>query len=454
MEWLKGLNDFSYYLELFAAVFIYMLVLARREKFWLRIACSIGLLWGGTFAVSFLNGILHGGYVELIFVLNVLLCLFCCKISKWDAIYCVSCGFLTQHFASSLYLFLQLNKALDKLSSRGYACVYIGIYILTYLAFYFIFARSLAWNGKFDTTTEASITMAVLVWGVCVILSVITKKAIDAINLNADSQVYDILFRTCQIYALFVCFLLLWVQRVQRKEIYAVRKMEQKEALWKQRQIQYEISRDNINLINQKCHDMRYQIAALSKTPDSYQKERFVKDIQKMVEIYDSSTDTGNKTLDTILMEKGLYCKLHHIQWTCVADGKLMDFMEDVDLYTLMGNALDNAIEGVEKIEKADDRVICVRLWKKNNFAVLQVENSYIGERKIKDGEIETSKPDKENHGFGLKAIKSISEKYSGIFTVKVEENIFVVNILFPINTAFSEEEHMENVNLESKTTE
>lgn len=343
---------------------------------------------------------------------------------------------------------------LNGLDNREYICAYVGIYALTYFTFYFIFARSLAWNGKFDTTGEASLTMAALVWGVCVILSVITKKAVDEINLGTDSQIYNILFRTCQIYALFVCFLLLWVQRVQRREIYAARKMEKKEAMWKQHQIQYEISRDNINLINQKCHDMRYQIAALSQTSDSYKKEKFVKDVQKMVEIYDSSTDTGNKTLDTILMEKGLYCKLHHIQWTCVADGKLLDFMEDVDLYTLMGNALDNAIESVNKIEKEEDRVICVRLWKKNNFAVLQVENSYTGECQVKDGEIETSKSDKANHGFGLKAIKSIVEGYSGTFTIKAENGVFLVNIVFPVKKIFLSNEKAESANLEKKTTE
>ena len=70
-------------------------------------------------------------------------------------------------------------------------------------------------------------------------------------------------------------------------------------------------------------------------------------------------------------MEKGLYCKVHHIDWTCVTDGKLLEFMDVVDLFTIMGNALDNAVESVEKRAKDQYKSIGVRVWKKDLFAVI-----------------------------------------------------------------------------------
>ena len=187
-------------------------------------------------------------------------------------------------------------------------------------------------------------------------------------------------------------------------------------------------------MITRKCHDMKHQIEALIQ-PESHSERRksFIEDVQDMIQVYDSNVHTGNEALDTILMEKGLYCKVHHIDWTCVADGKLLEFMDVVDLFTIMGNALDNAVESVEKRGKDEFKSIGVRVRKKDLFAVIQVENTFDGELKMKDGLPLTSKADKENHGIGIRSIKSIVEKYQGTVSVRVQDGNFVLTILLPI---------------------
>lgn len=182
---------------------------------------------------------------------------------------------------------------------------------------------------------------------------------------------------------------------------------------------------------------MKYQIAALIQM-DGYDKKRnlFIKDIQNMIEIYDNDVQTGNEVLDTILMEKGLYCKMHNIEWTCVANGKLLEFLDVIDLFAIMGNALDNAVEGVEKCKEEQYKSIGVRVWKKDLFAVVQVENSFAGELKWKDGLPLTSKKDKENHGIGIRSIKEIVEKYEGTLNIRVQDGSFILTILFPIPEA------------------
>ena len=116
-----------------------------------------------------------------------------------------------------------------------------------------------------------------------------------------------------------------------------------------------------------------------------------------------------------------------------MADGKLLEFMDVVDLFTIMGNALDNAVESVEKRGKDEFKSIGVRVWKKDLFAVIQVENTFEGELKMKDGLPLTSKADKENHGIGIRSIKSIVEKYQGTVSVRVQDGNFVLTILLPI---------------------
>ncbi len=153
-----------------------------------------------------------------------------------------------------------------------------------------------------------------------------------------------------------------------------------------------------------------------------------------MIEVYDTDASTGNEALDTLLMEKGLYCKLHGIEWTCVADGMLLAFMDVVDLYTMMGNALDNAIESAENCDKDTWKTISVRIWKKDFFAVVQVENTFAGELQLEDGIPKTTKADAENHGFGLRSIRTIAEKYDGTMTIKTEDQMFILTVLFPVS--------------------
>ena len=133
-------------------------------------------------------------------------------------------------------------------------------------------------------------------------------------------------------------------------------------------------------------------------------------------------------------MEKSLYCHLHDIDWTCVADGRLLEKIDVVDLFTMLGNALDNAVEGVEKCGEGQHKSISVRIWRKDLFAVIQVENSYSGEiRFLENGLPASTKGDDDNHGFGTRSIQSIAEKYGGTVTVKAEEQLFTLTILIPV---------------------
>ena len=151
-----------------------------------------------------------------------------------------------------------------------------------------------------------------------------------------------------------------------------------------------------------------------------------------MIQVYDSDANTGNEALDTILMEKSLYCNLHGIEWTCVADGKLLEGIDVVDLFTMLGNALDNAVEGVEKCPGDQLKSIAVRIWQKDLFTVIDVKNTCSEEVRFSNGLPITSKGDTANHGFGVRSIRSIAEKYGGTVNIKAENNLFTLTILFP----------------------
>jgi hypothetical protein len=109
---------------------------------------------------------------------------------------------------------------------------------------------------------------------------------------------------------------------------------------------QHALSTQNIEIINQKCHDLKHQIIAMKRIAPE-QQEKYIDELERAVEIYDCTLDTGNDALNIVLSEKSLLCKEYGISFTVMADGSALSRLEELEIYTLFGNALDNAIESV-----------------------------------------------------------------------------------------------------------
>ena len=125
-----------------------------------------------------------------------------------------------------------------------------------------------------------------------------------------------------------------------QKEIEAVTAKE----LWRKDRLQYEQSKENIEAINIKCHDLRHHIREIQEH-DQSSRSAFLDEVASSISIYDSIIKTGNNALDVVLSEKRLRCEKEKIQITTMADGTALCGMDDSDIYALFGNLLDNAIE-------------------------------------------------------------------------------------------------------------
>lgn len=434
-NWLQEMDGFSYCIEMLAASFCFFIFLKKRNHFWIRVVISIAILFVASLIIypyfTDITNVYNWVWFIFIFALIIAICFFGCEITWKDAVMAASCGALLQHTASSLFIVVFYQGIIPKFSGIRYW----GMFACVYFLVTFFIARKLPDQGHYHVSKANAAVMAATVLTIVLVLSVLVKSTtIDVIGSGTANKEYIKLFRLNQIYALGACVLVLALETILQRELRVQRNLSENKNLWTQRQLQYEMSRENIAMITRKCHDMKHQIEALIQTESHSQRRRnFIEEVQDMIQVYDSDVHTGNEALDTILMEKGLYCKVHHIDWTCVADGKLLEFMDVVDLFTVMGNALDNAVESVEKRDKDQYKSIGVRVWKKDLFAVIQVENSFDGELKMKDGLPLTSKADKENHGIGIRSIKSIVEKYQGIVSVRVRDGNFVLTILLPI---------------------
>ena len=104
--------------------------------------------------------------------------------------------------------------------------------------------------------------------------------------------------------------------------------------------------------------------------------------------------------------------------------------MKDSDVYSLFGNAIDNAMRAVEHLESGK-QVISVSIKQKGNMASVNVSNWYEGELVFENGLPRTTCEPDGYHGFGMVSMREIVERYAGEFLVSAEGGIFRVNILF-----------------------
>lgn len=195
----------------------------------------------------------------------------------------------------------------------------------------------------------------------------------------------------------------------------------------------YCLSQESVDLVNQKYHDLKHQIAVLRAEIGTEQKMECLDQMEREIRAYETQNKTGNKVLDTILTSKSVYCQNHDIRFTCVADGHALDFMEVVDLSTLFGNALDNAIEGVSQFEDPEQRLIHLSVSRQKSFLRIRVENRCREDLTVGKGLPGTTKKDKNLHGYGLKSIQATAEKYGGSLTVRAENGWFELRVLIPL---------------------
>ena len=226
---------------------------------------------------------------------------------------------------------------------------------------------------------------------------------------------------------------ILYAHLIQCCELRVRKELEAVQNVLQNQYVQYKQSRESIELINYKYHDLKHQIAVLRSEEDPKKREEFLNRMEDGIRQYEAQNKTGNKVLDTVLTTKSLYCTKHGITFTCVADGTLLDFMDVMDICSIFGNALDNAIECELKIPDKEKRLIHVTVSKQKMFLILRFENYCEETLQYQEGALVTTKKEKEFHGYGLKSIQYTANKYEGAVSMNVEDNWFELKVLIPM---------------------
>lgn len=225
---------------------------------------------------------------------------------------------------------------------------------------------------------------------------------------------------------------ILYAYHVQRIDLRIRCEFEIMQNMLHNQYIQYQQSQEAIDIINYKYHDLKHYIHALKSVESEQKRNDYLKQMEEELAYYGAQYKTGNRVLDTLLTTKNLYCAKNRIGMTCVVDGALFDFMDDIDICSIFGNALDNAIECEEKIQE-EKRMIEVSAYLQKTFLIIRVENYYEGEVAFDKGIPVTTKKETQFHGYGVKSIRNTVRKYGGEIDVSTQENWFSLKILIPV---------------------
>ena len=192
---------------------------------------------------------------------------------------------------------------------------------------------------------------------------------------------------------------------------------------------QFEAIQEDMEMINLKCHDIRHQLDHYAGRLTSSEME----ELRDAIQIYDSHLKTGNDVLNMVLYKKQAIMEQRQIALSCMADGKVLNFMEASDLFSMMNNAVDNAIAAVSLIADGEKKQIALNVHEEKGTAIIHVTNYFLPETLHGEGLPETSKSDKALHGFGMRSIQFIAEKYDGLMTYQTEQDLFMLNVCIPI---------------------
>lgn len=475
LEWFGA---FRFAVSMMAAVWIFVRgVTPKRERYGLRLALSVVAmaLVAACYPAAYqamIDGLLPGlsmmtvarVWIPTVF-LTALLAVRCCRAVSWtDAMSRWLLGLCVERFVTTFFhnwLFLIIIPGFRDAHPIGYMMICVFSYSLFLLAAALLIAPAFADGvmtagaggsaGRIESERIApaaeSRTLMLLYLVSFAVLATVSNVSMhiaeywiprlragitDGVAGHVDAGAgLDCVLEFATSMAGVIAVVVLLFQYAIHHTVTLQRDRAMVRLLAEQKERQYATLRDNIDFINRKTHDLKHQVAAL-EFADGDRRGAMVREVQRSLDLYDAAADTGNAALDTLLTERGFHCARNGIRFTTMVRGCDWTAIDVVDLFTMLGNALDNAFEYVARFDDPDKRVVSLTARQHGRLIVISVDNHFEGSSpalRADDGLPATTKPDAASHGIGLKSIRSIARRYGGDIRIDAAPPVFTLQI-------------------------
>lgn len=322
-------------------------------------------------------------------------------------------------------IYFTMYRGYDVWSFVAFYLTHIVVIILVWLLFARPFARAQKDFGKHIN----KFVLGIYVMYAFFTAGVSGSQFFNMTLMGIDSVAIPVIFNGFSVFfAVFVLFVqrfnLFWIKDVQQQEAAQSFHVHYKERVDKQQA--------NMELIEAKINQLKHQLNAVLK--DSVDAE-MLDELQKAVSLFDNGIQTGNEALDLLLTQKSIDLKHRNIRTSAMVEGKALGFMDVADINVFFGNAIDNAMEYLEKLDE-EKRFLRISTYRHRSLLYVRVEN-YCEEEIEFGGDALPRKHNEALPSYGTQSIKSIAVKYGG--TVKFERfgDLFVLNALFDCKENF-----------------
>lgn len=351
------------------------------------------------------------------YLLVLLIVASCLDESKWTILFLTTMGCIAQSMAGCVKTLVRLIPPMNALALH-----HVGILLLDALCYGGVCAALFFAFRSFMQSREggAQDKSKVIFSTTALVVYLAMSWLIQDFSLENATFVFISNF-----YAIAVQALIYIVQFGVMDRARLSRYIETMRELVHQQHAQYETSRESVQLINEKYHDLKNLLGSVQGLLPKTEIDRLRSSIAR----YDVRVQTGFEVLDVVLTEKMDICLQRGITLTCNLGRTDFGFMEELDLYTLFNNALTNAINAVSDLPDGTARFIILTANQESNMISIHMENPCSENIRFVDGLPQTN-DDPNWHGFGMKSMAHTAEKYGGAISVSKENGSFQLDIL------------------------
>ena len=303
--------------------------------------------------------------------------------------------------------------------------IYVAVFSLLLVLTHYFFTEKVSYS-HFDFSIDRSLIGI----SILTILVVVVFNTLRTVYENWATR--DLSFIFCA-FALFVCLMIAAILRSYvTNKMEAMRGAEEKR-YYKNQLHSYEMVKENVELVNIKCHDLRKQIRLLTKNEHNEDIDKLL-EIQDSLRIYDNTFKTDCDALNVVLSHESIYLNQSHVTMTVVADAKRLNDLDEVDIFSIFTNLLDNAINAANHIEEEEKRLISLTIEEKQGFLSIECRNYYAGKVDFKGSQkLPSTSKDGKYHGYGTKSIVATMRKYGGKVRFYTEDDQFIASLILPI---------------------
>ena len=434
---IQFITCFRFSIQLFISEGVFLIGRQRRAHFGIRVLLSLLVYLLGTvvwfLAISktcFFMPVIHLLFYIGLFGMMLLFIYTCYDLAWIEILFVATGGYAVEHITFAGVRILQFFTGWDASFLGAFLEYFIfrfGAYLLAAGIVYVLLLRKNLDKEEFCEKDIRIIKLSMLILLAAIILSVFYTSE-EAVG---EAALYS--YVICPAYSMLCCILVIVMEQYLFRENRLNREIETMEQLLQMANTQQKSSKEAIDIINIKCHDLKHQMKHLQRMENDDERSEYIEEIKNAISIYDATYHTGCETLDYILREKTLISDERNISFSCMVDGTPLNFIDKTDLYALLGNALDNALEQEMK-EEEELRMMSLRIQRAGQMVMLHLENTCSNSLQFHNGMPLTTKEDKNYHGFGVRSMSYIVEKYEGTMVMYIEDRKFILDIAIPLD--------------------